>query len=96
MSRDPALLVSNFMDILGFLSISWRHLLGRPTITLTATHWLIGNYRGPQPWRPPNIHTQHTRFSACPFFLKKKKKQNKERKDFHVSIPRRDLIHHSS
>ncbi|XP_055604026.1 probable phosphorylase b kinase regulatory subunit alpha isoform X3 [Uranotaenia lowii] len=46
-SRDPALLVSNFMDVLAFLSISWRHLLGRPTITLTATHWLIDNNKVP-------------------------------------------------
>lgn len=43
-SRDPALLASNFTDILAFLSYSWRHLLGRPTITLMATHWLLGNY----------------------------------------------------
>ncbi|XP_058445149.1 probable phosphorylase b kinase regulatory subunit alpha isoform X3 [Malaya genurostris] len=46
-SRDPALLVSNFMDVLAFLSISWHHLLGRPTITLTATHWLIDNNKVP-------------------------------------------------
>ncbi|XP_055522967.1 probable phosphorylase b kinase regulatory subunit alpha isoform X4 [Wyeomyia smithii] len=46
-SRDPALLVSNFMDVLAFLSISWHHLLGRPTITLTANHWLIDNNKVP-------------------------------------------------
>ncbi|XP_062539868.1 probable phosphorylase b kinase regulatory subunit alpha isoform X3 [Armigeres subalbatus] len=47
MSRDPSLLVSNFMDILAFLSISWHHLLGRPTITLTATNWLVENNKVP-------------------------------------------------
>ncbi|XP_053664550.1 probable phosphorylase b kinase regulatory subunit alpha isoform X2 [Anopheles marshallii] len=46
-SRDPALLASNFTDILAFLSYSWRHLLGRPTITLMATHWLLDNNKVP-------------------------------------------------
>lgn len=43
-SRDPALLASNFTTNLAFLTNNWRHMLGRPTITLMATHYLMGNY----------------------------------------------------
>uniref|UniRef100_U5EXU1 Phosphorylase b kinase regulatory subunit n=1 Tax=Corethrella appendiculata TaxID=1370023 RepID=U5EXU1_9DIPT len=46
-SRDPALLASDFTANLAFLSYSWRHLLGRPTITLMATHYLLDNNKVP-------------------------------------------------
>lgn len=42
-TRDPALLASNFTWQLAFLTNNWRHMLGRPTITLMATHYLLGN-----------------------------------------------------
>lgn len=40
--RDPPLLTSNFSDNLAFLANNWRHMLGRPTITLVATDYLLG------------------------------------------------------
>lgn len=42
-SRDPALLASNFTANLAFLGMSWKQMLGRPTITLLATQYLLGN-----------------------------------------------------
>lgn len=44
MTRDPDLLASSFMTNIAFLSNSWNHLLGRPTITLLATNTLLGNH----------------------------------------------------
>lgn len=41
-NRDPALLVSNFTTNLAFLTNNWRHMLGRPTITLISGHYLLG------------------------------------------------------
>lgn len=43
-TRDPALLASNFTTNLAFLTNNWRHMLGRPTITLMATHYLLGKF----------------------------------------------------
>uniref|UniRef100_Q1RL11 Phosphorylase b kinase regulatory subunit n=1 Tax=Drosophila melanogaster TaxID=7227 RepID=Q1RL11_DROME len=43
-TRDPDLLASNFTTNLAFLTNNWRHMLGRPTITLMATHYMLGNY----------------------------------------------------
>ncbi|XP_030566302.1 probable phosphorylase b kinase regulatory subunit alpha isoform X8 [Drosophila novamexicana] len=40
-TRDPDLLASNFTTNLGFLTNNWRHMLGRPTITLMATHYML-------------------------------------------------------
>lgn len=42
MSRDPALLASTFMANVAFLGMSWKQMLGRPTITLLATQYLLG------------------------------------------------------
>lgn len=42
-TRDPDLLASNFTTNLAFLTNNWRHMLGRPTITLMATQYLLGN-----------------------------------------------------
>ncbi|XP_026765004.2 probable phosphorylase b kinase regulatory subunit alpha isoform X3 [Galleria mellonella] len=41
MSRDPALLASTFMANVAFLGMSWKQMLGRPTITLLATQYLL-------------------------------------------------------
>ncbi|XP_063707361.1 probable phosphorylase b kinase regulatory subunit alpha isoform X2 [Culicoides brevitarsis] len=46
-TRDPDLLAYNFTAIVAFLSMNWRHLLGRPTITLMATHSLLDQGRVP-------------------------------------------------
>ncbi|XP_055682878.1 probable phosphorylase b kinase regulatory subunit alpha isoform X3 [Lutzomyia longipalpis] len=46
-TRDPALLASNFTTNLAFLTNSWRHMLGRPTITLMATHYLLDQNKIP-------------------------------------------------
>lgn len=43
-TRDPDLLASNFVSNLAFLSNSWSHLLGRPTMCLLATHSFLGNF----------------------------------------------------
>lgn len=43
-NRDPDLLASNFVSNLAFLSNSWSHLLGRPTICLLATHLFLGKF----------------------------------------------------
>ncbi|KAL9883551.1 putative phosphorylase b kinase regulatory subunit alpha isoform 2-T2 [Glossina fuscipes fuscipes] len=40
-TRDPDLLASNFTTNLAFLTNNWRHMLGRPTITLMATHYML-------------------------------------------------------
>ncbi|XP_025602428.1 probable phosphorylase b kinase regulatory subunit alpha isoform X4 [Athalia rosae] len=37
-TNDAALLVDTVTNNLAFLTINWRHMLGRPTITLVATH----------------------------------------------------------
>lgn len=42
MSRDPALLASTFMANVAFLGMSWKQMLGRPTITLLVTQYLLG------------------------------------------------------
>lgn len=42
MSRDPALLASTFTANVAFLGMSWKQMLGRPTITLLATQYLLG------------------------------------------------------
>lgn len=52
-TRDPDLLASNFTTNLAFLTNNWRHMLGRPTITLMATHYMLGNYIY-QPHSQPN------------------------------------------
>lgn len=44
MSRDPALLASTFMANVAFLGMSWKQMLGRPTITLLATQYLLGKF----------------------------------------------------
>lgn len=44
-NRDPALLVSNFTANLAFLANNWRHMLGRPTITLISGHYLLGKFK---------------------------------------------------
>ncbi|XP_022828874.1 probable phosphorylase b kinase regulatory subunit alpha isoform X4 [Spodoptera litura] len=41
MSRDPALLASTFTANVAFLGMSWKQMLGRPTITLLATQYLL-------------------------------------------------------
>ncbi|XP_075972760.1 putative phosphorylase b kinase regulatory subunit alpha isoform X3 [Anticarsia gemmatalis] len=41
MSRDPALLASTFMANVAFLGMSWKQMLGRPTLTLLATQYLL-------------------------------------------------------
>lgn len=38
MTNDAALLASTFTTHLAFLTINWKQILGRPTITLVATH----------------------------------------------------------
>ncbi|XP_048480951.1 probable phosphorylase b kinase regulatory subunit alpha isoform X2 [Plutella xylostella] len=47
MSRDPALLASTFTANVAFLGMSWRHMLGRPTITLLATQYLLDHGKIP-------------------------------------------------
>ncbi|XP_067642160.1 probable phosphorylase b kinase regulatory subunit alpha isoform X6 [Eurosta solidaginis] len=46
-TRDPDLLASNFTTNLAFLTNNWRHMLGRPTITLMATHYMLDHDRIP-------------------------------------------------
>ncbi|XP_046801731.1 probable phosphorylase b kinase regulatory subunit alpha isoform X6 [Lucilia cuprina] len=46
-TRDPDLLASNFTTNLAFLTNNWRHMLGRPTITLMATHYMLDQDRIP-------------------------------------------------
>ncbi|XP_037921796.1 probable phosphorylase b kinase regulatory subunit alpha isoform X2 [Hermetia illucens] len=46
-TRDPDLLASNFTTNLAFLTNNWRHMLGRPTITLMATHYMLDQNRVP-------------------------------------------------
>ncbi|XP_039745564.1 probable phosphorylase b kinase regulatory subunit alpha isoform X2 [Pararge aegeria] len=41
MTRDPALLASTFTANVAFLGMSWKQMLGRPTITLLATQYLL-------------------------------------------------------
>ncbi|XP_066589862.1 probable phosphorylase b kinase regulatory subunit alpha isoform X2 [Prorops nasuta] len=38
MTNDAGLLANTFVTNLAFLTINWKHMLGRPTITLVATH----------------------------------------------------------
>ncbi|XP_051160573.1 probable phosphorylase b kinase regulatory subunit alpha isoform X3 [Leptopilina boulardi] len=38
MTNDAALLASTFTTNMAFLTINWKQILGRPTITLVATH----------------------------------------------------------
>lgn len=47
MSRDPALLASTFMANVAFLGMSWKQMLGRPTITLLATQYLLDQGKVP-------------------------------------------------
>ncbi|XP_068628215.1 probable phosphorylase b kinase regulatory subunit alpha [Battus philenor] len=47
MSRDPALLASTFTANVAFLGMSWKQMLGRPTITLLATQYLLDQGRIP-------------------------------------------------
>lgn len=42
MSHDIALLVDTFTTNLAFVTMNWRNLLGRPTITLVATQQYLG------------------------------------------------------
>ncbi|XP_015440099.1 PREDICTED: probable phosphorylase b kinase regulatory subunit alpha [Dufourea novaeangliae] len=37
-TNDAALLANNFITNMAFLTINWKQMLGRPTITLVATH----------------------------------------------------------
>ncbi|KPU74763.1 uncharacterized protein Dana_GF19112, isoform I [Drosophila ananassae] len=46
-TRDPDLLASNFTTNLAFLTNNWRHMLGRPTITLMATHYMLDQEKIP-------------------------------------------------
>ncbi|XP_032511701.2 probable phosphorylase b kinase regulatory subunit alpha isoform X2 [Danaus plexippus] len=41
MTRDPALLASTFTANVAFLGMSWTQMLGRPTVTLLATQYLL-------------------------------------------------------
>lgn len=45
MTRDPALLASTFTANVAFLGMSWKQMLGRPTITLLATQYLLGIFK---------------------------------------------------
>ncbi|XP_047989219.1 probable phosphorylase b kinase regulatory subunit alpha isoform X3 [Leguminivora glycinivorella] len=47
MSRDTALLASTFTANVAFLGMSWKQMLGRPTITLLATQYLLDQGRIP-------------------------------------------------
>ncbi|GBP17036.1 Probable phosphorylase b kinase regulatory subunit alpha [Eumeta japonica] len=47
MSRDPALLASTFTTNVAFLGMSWKQMLGRPTITLLATQYLLDQGKVP-------------------------------------------------
>ncbi|XP_050362839.1 probable phosphorylase b kinase regulatory subunit alpha isoform X2 [Nymphalis io] len=47
MTRDPALLASTFTANVAFLGMSWKQMLGRPTITLLATQYLLDQGRIP-------------------------------------------------
>lgn len=41
-TNDADLLVNTFTTTLAFLKINWKQMLGRPTITLVATHSRLG------------------------------------------------------
>jgi len=43
-SYDLALLADKLTTHLAFLTMSWRNLLGRPTVTLVATSHYIGKF----------------------------------------------------
>ncbi|CAK1551687.1 unnamed protein product [Leptosia nina] len=47
MTRDPALLASTFTANVAFLGMSWKQMLGRPTITLLATQYLLDHGKIP-------------------------------------------------
>jgi len=42
MTNDADLLVSTYTTTLAFLKINWKQMLGRPTVTLVATHNHLG------------------------------------------------------
>lgn len=42
MTNDADLLVSTYTTTLAFLKINWKQILGRPTVTLVATHNHLG------------------------------------------------------
>lgn len=42
-TNDADFLASIFTTNLAFLGINWRQMLGRPTITIVATHNHLGN-----------------------------------------------------
>lgn len=41
--NDVDLLANNFNSDLAFLTMNWRHMLGRPTVTMIAHTGMIGN-----------------------------------------------------
>lgn len=41
--NDMDLLANNFSSDLAFLTMNWRHMLGRPTFTMIAHAGMIGN-----------------------------------------------------
>jgi hypothetical protein len=41
--NDMDLLANNFSSDLAFLTMNWRHMLGRPTFTMIAHTGMIGN-----------------------------------------------------
>jgi hypothetical protein len=41
--NDTDLLANNFSSSLAFLTMNWRHMLGRPTFTMIAHAGMIGN-----------------------------------------------------
>ncbi|XP_045492077.1 probable phosphorylase b kinase regulatory subunit alpha isoform X1 [Colias croceus] len=47
MTRDPDLLASTFTANVAFLGMSWKQMLGRPTITLLATQYLLDHGKIP-------------------------------------------------
>ncbi|KAL9883554.1 putative phosphorylase b kinase regulatory subunit alpha isoform 5-T5 [Glossina fuscipes fuscipes] len=81
-TRDPDLLASNFTTNLAFLTNNWRHMLGRPTITLMATHYMLADTLGmegptplterrlssviPPPWLQANKQTHVSIFGITP------------------------------
>lgn len=42
MGNDTELLANNIMMDLAFLSMSWKHVLGRPTYTIIASSNFVG------------------------------------------------------
>ncbi|KZC04056.1 putative phosphorylase b kinase regulatory subunit alpha [Dufourea novaeangliae] len=48
-TNDAALLANNFITNMAFLTINWKQMLGRPTITLVATHNHLGSSEDGKP-----------------------------------------------